>query len=173
MNIFAVNNDPIKAAQDLCDKHVVKMIVEGCQMLSTNHRICGSHVIYAPVNLYKASFANHPCTIWARSSYENCEWLARHTYELCVEYTMRYDKIHSCQSMAAWFLNHIVVPYNATKCLTPFAQAMPDKYKHENAVVAYRSYYLGEKSKFAKWKMGDSPSWFTEKNPMLDIESLV
>ena len=32
MNIFILNEDPIKAAQDQCDKHVVKMIVESAQM---------------------------------------------------------------------------------------------------------------------------------------------
>ena len=39
MNIFILNEDPIKAAQDQCDKHVVKMIVESAQMLSTVHRM--------------------------------------------------------------------------------------------------------------------------------------
>lgn len=28
MNIFILNEDPIQAAQDQCDKHLVKMIVE-------------------------------------------------------------------------------------------------------------------------------------------------
>ncbi len=71
MNIFVVDEDPVIAAKNLCDKHVVKMIVEGCQMLSTVHRMHSSHVIYAPVELYKESFRNHPCTIWARESTEN------------------------------------------------------------------------------------------------------
>ena len=35
MNIFAINENPIVAAQEQCDKHVVKMIVESAQMLST------------------------------------------------------------------------------------------------------------------------------------------
>ena len=39
MNIFILDNDPIKAAQQQCDKHVVKMIVESGQMLSTVHRM--------------------------------------------------------------------------------------------------------------------------------------
>ena len=95
MNIFVVDEDPIVSATQLCDKHVVKMIVEGCQMLSTIHRIGGSHVIYAPVNLYKASFQNHPCTIWARESSENYMWLADHTRALSFEYTHRYGKIHA------------------------------------------------------------------------------
>ena len=39
MNIFILDTDPIVAAQWQCDKHVVKMIVESAQMLSTAHRI--------------------------------------------------------------------------------------------------------------------------------------
>ena len=39
MNIFVLDNDPIKAAEYSCDKHVVKMIVESCQMLSSAHRV--------------------------------------------------------------------------------------------------------------------------------------
>ena len=39
MNIFVLDKNPIRAAQLQCDKHVVKMIVESAQMLSTAHRI--------------------------------------------------------------------------------------------------------------------------------------
>lgn len=38
-------------------------------------------------------------------------------------------------------------------------QAMPDQYKHDDAVVAYRKYYLGEKMTFAKWKKRNIPEW--------------
>jgi hypothetical protein len=39
MNIFILDLDPVISASMLCDKHVVKMIVESAQMLSTAHRI--------------------------------------------------------------------------------------------------------------------------------------
>ena len=39
MNIFVLDNDPDTAARMMCDKHVVKMIVESAQMLSTAHRV--------------------------------------------------------------------------------------------------------------------------------------
>ena len=38
MNIFVLDSDPAIAAQMLCDKHVVKMILESAQLLSTTHR---------------------------------------------------------------------------------------------------------------------------------------
>ena len=34
MNIFVLDRDPTKAAHMMCDKHVVKMIIESAQMLS-------------------------------------------------------------------------------------------------------------------------------------------
>lgn len=162
MNIFVLDDDPRIAAQMMCDKHVVKMIVEGCQMLSSNHRMSGSHVVYAPVHLYKASFQNHPCTIWARTTTDNYMWLAEHTHELSLEYTRRYKKIHLAHDMTEWFLRFkpLQVPIGD---LTPFAQAMPEEFKVPgNAVEAYRKYYLGAKSKFAKWKFTKVPDWYTE-----------
>jgi hypothetical protein len=38
MNVFFLHQDPVISAQQHCDKHVVKMIIEYAQMLSTNHR---------------------------------------------------------------------------------------------------------------------------------------
>jgi len=35
MNIFFLDKTPYKAALALCDKHVPKMLLESCQMLST------------------------------------------------------------------------------------------------------------------------------------------
>jgi histidyl-tRNA synthetase len=39
MNIFVLDEDPAKAARMLCDAHVVKMIVESAQLLSTHERL--------------------------------------------------------------------------------------------------------------------------------------
>ena len=44
--------------------------------------------------------------------------------------------------------------------LTPFAQAMPDYCRNDNAVIAYRQYYMREKKHIAKWK-SKKPAWFT------------
>ena len=39
MNIFALHQDPVQAAQWHVDDHVNKMIIESAQMLSTAHRL--------------------------------------------------------------------------------------------------------------------------------------
>jgi hypothetical protein len=159
----------------MCDKHVVKMIVESCQLLSTAHHVAdGSECIVDTgkrkyktfvcnkKNICKAAMINHPCNIWARATRANYLWLWRHAYALCKEYTRRYGKVHSMESM---LLNELYdAPKHITKDkLTPFAQAMPKHYHNSNAVVAYRSYYINEKSKIAKWKTGFEPEWFKKK----------
>ena len=45
--------------------------------------------------------------------------------------------------------------------MTDFAQAMPDEYKDEDAVTAYRTYYINDKQRFAKWEKGvPTPDWW-------------
>jgi hypothetical protein len=146
MNIFALDNSPIKSAIYLCDKHVVKMILESTQMLCSAHQYFGD---WAP---YKLAYPNHPCTIWVRSSLSNYLWLVYHAKTLCIEYGFRYGKTHSCEEIIDWCENNL--PPIEDVGLLPFVQAMPEKYKGDNAILAYRRYYLGEKMKFAKWKNG-------------------
>jgi hypothetical protein len=135
------------------------MILEGCQMLSTVHSL--DTVQDNKITLYKPCFHNHPCTIWARASKSNYYWLANHTFELTNEYSSRYyGKIHKSTDMAYWFTKNAPSNLPNTIC-TDFAQAMPEQYKNVDGVTAYRAYYLGEKAKFAKWKLGNEPMWFT------------
>lgn len=160
MNIFVLHENPKIAAQMLCDKHVVKMILETTQMLSTIQAFYGMDYPYAPTH------TNHPCTIWARQSYTNWEWLFSHGAWLCEEYTYRYGKEHKCEAIL-W--NEIWFPEQITAFeRTPFVQAMPEQYKHENAVIAYRQYYLGEKAPIAFWKTRPAPLWYTLKDPTLN-----
>ncbi len=152
MNIFVVDEDPRIAARQLCDKHVVKMILESAQMLCSAFEN-GE----AP---YRRAYYNHPCTKWARESTANYEWLLTHAYQLCDEYFDRYSKVHKSLDAIDWCDNHYADLNLPNTILTPFAQAMPDEYKNDDAVKAYRDYYNGEKSYFAKWKSQLVPEWF-------------
>ena len=154
MNIFVVDKNPIKAAKELCDKHVVKMILESAQMLCS----CFPNG-EAP---YKRAFYNHPCTIWARESQENYEWLLDHAYAMCQEYTRRYGKVHKSIDAIEWCGKNQVKLKLPRKGLTKFAQAMPEQYKNKCSVTAYRSYYNGEKAGFATWKKRETPKWFVK-----------
>ena len=39
MNVFVLDESPEESAQQQCDKHIPKMVVESGQMLSTAHRM--------------------------------------------------------------------------------------------------------------------------------------
>lgn len=154
MNIFVLDENPKIAAQYHNNKHVVKMILESAQMMST--------VIkqqFPEADVYKPTHKNHPCTKWAAESIQNFNWLYQLSIELCKEYTHRYGKIHKTQLVIEKmkpYINKINFPLNS---LTPFAQAMPDEYKNSDPITAYRNYYIFEKSKFLDYKNREKPSW--------------
>ena len=111
---------------------------------------------------YRRAYYNHPCTKWARDSKSNYEWLLAHSYELCEEYFKRYGKVHKSLDAIDWCDNHYHELNLPDVGLTTFAQAMPDEYKNDDTVEAYRAYYLGEKTGFAEWKNTDTPTWYEE-----------
>jgi hypothetical protein len=140
MNIFVLSRCPRLAARLHCDKHVVKMILETAQLLYSAHHVLGTPEL--PEGAYKKTHANHPCALWVRESRANYLWLAELGLELCKEYQYRYGehKIHKTERHLLWLkANAPVLPDGEA---TPFRQAMPDEYKHPDAVQAYRTYYL-------------------------------
>lgn len=152
MNIFILDRDPKVAATMLCDKHVVKMIVETAQMLCTTASKLGHDVPYKPTH------ARHPCTIWAGESLSNWTWLITHGIEMCYEYTLRYNRIHKTQAVIEYCRDANIGPIEDIG-LTPFRLAMPEQYRNSDPVKSYRDYYIGEKSSFAKWKTS-APFWW-------------
>lgn len=67
MNIFLINENLEKNMQEMVDKHVVKMILESAQLLSSVYYFTEEEYL-AP---YRLSHKNHPCAIWTRHSKEN------------------------------------------------------------------------------------------------------
>ena len=154
MNRFVLDTDPVVAARYHCDKHVVKMIVEEAQMLSTVHRQFGSF----DERLYRATHRHHPCTVWAGASTANYEWAYRLFVELCAEYTRRYKRVHATARLLAALVSPPAgVPVGG---LTSFPQAMPEVLRGDDPVVAYRLFYMLEKARFARWTGCEVPSWF-------------
>jgi hypothetical protein len=143
MNIFYLHVLARKAAQYHCDKHVVKMILETAQLLYSAHwELCPAGLSSVA---YRKTHCNHPCSIWARESLSNYRWLADLGYWLCKEYRYRYgDKTHKTEAHILWLRENPpcgLVDIGAT----PPRQAMPDEYKNEHPVVAYRTYYVKNK----------------------------
>ena len=169
MNIFYLDRDPKTAAQMHCDKHCIKMILESAQMLSTAHRVLDTDLYADKVGLYKLAHKNHPSTIWVRTSSENYRWLFNHYDALMQEYTYRYGKHHATERLIEPLR---VVPFFIQKMgFTDPPQCMPEECKGEDTVLAYQTYYIIEKSSFAKWKRREIPEWFNEKNSNLESKN--
>lgn len=176
MNIFYLHPDPKTCAEYHNDKHVVKMVIEYAQLLSTAHRILdGDEYIDLTANnrkikrwrlpddrehtLMKASHINHPSGVWTRTSDLNYIWLYKLWECLLDEYTYRYGKIHACARLKQALLklpNNIKIGF-----FTEPTPAMPDDVKIVNdSLASYRNYYTKNKTHLAKWKKRPVPEWY-------------
>lgn len=185
MNIFPLDPNPHHAAGMMCDKHVVKMLLETAQLLCTTHRVLtGAEHMYDPVSgvcqpLYKSTHVNHPCVKWLTEyGDEAYVWLYRHFHGLDLEYTNRYMRTHASMRLrnalsytpsGINICDNKILSQNARDehiIVNTMPQCMPDQYKVPgDTVQAYRNYYNGDKSRFAKWKYSEVPDWFNP-NPI-------
>lgn len=184
MNLFILDKDPVKAAQLQCDKHVVKMIVESAQMLSTAHRMLDGTLVKIPSKsgktnvkgwilpdarenvLYKAVHMAHPCTVWTMQSNNNYTWHWVHFAALCDEYTYRYGKVHSTDKLLREVLkqlpNKIPVGYLTNQPLA--MKANPECMHPNDPVRSYREFYQTKQDRFKMvWSKREVPEWFTVK----------
>ena len=154
MNIFVTDSCPIQSARNLPDKHIVKMPLETCQMLS----IIYSDWYYGVGKLYKSdgtpyrtahgAFRKHPCTQWAAANQYNLAWLIQHGLALCTEYNLRYDKVHTCERV----IHQAESIYRrcfdddfsqASRKVADFTRAMPEYLKFDttiDTITAYKQY---------------------------------
>ena len=190
MNIFYLDPNPKTCAQMHCDKHVVKMIIEYAQLLSTAHRVLDGvperlrrettgrqYTRYTLPDsrdavLYSATHINHPSAIWVRENKNNYMWLYDMWCELLDEYTHRYGKTHACARLqVALFNTPTTMADGEFFAPTP---AMPQELKIEakiavpgrkyDVLASYKNYYIKDKARFAKWKNRNTPEWFANAN---------
>jgi len=187
MNIFYLDNNPEVCAKMHLDKHVVKMILEYAQLMSTAHRVLDGYEeiekryvhgslparwrnvrvwthpdAYMHKGLMKASHVSHPSNVWLRQSKANYLWLCQMWLWLMKEYTHRYGKHHACENRVEYLMD---APKNIPNM--PFTEptpAMPDAYKVPgDSIKSYQNYYIHDKVRFAKWTRREVPQWFAEE----------
>ena len=185
MNIFYLDNDPVKCAEMHVDKHCVKMILEYAQLLSTAHRVLDG-VLTTGLSksgrqqkryvlsdereqvLYSATHVNHPSAIWCRQSDSNYIWLSKLLQACCKEYTYRYGKIHKVESSGLLKELFFNTPKNIpNKSFTGPTPAMPDECKVPgDPLKSYHNYYVMNKQHLWSWKgkinSRNRPKWFNE-----------
>ena len=185
MNIFVLDEDPVKAAQAMDCVRVPKMVTESAQMMASALRRHGATDEQMPLTKsgtpYKGGYAHHPCTVWAGDTFGNFSWLSDHANALLVEYTWRFNKEHACANPISQ-LWHVGIDHvdDDDFNVTPFALAMPDEYRPthgtvtlptddgkyivthaigQEAIDAYRRYY--HTKTFARWEKGTpAPNWW-------------
>ena len=166
MNIFFLNRDPLLAASHHCDKHVLKMIVESAQLLSTAHRVLDGYAAAQRIPLLlKSTHANHPCAVWVRQAFNHYTYVLLLLDGLIREYHSRY---RPQVSHKYWGENGLARALQAhpegipQQAWVDPPQCMPDAYKRPDTVEAYRAYYMGEKARFATWRSpARPPAWWS------------
>ena len=165
MNIYVPDPSAVNSAQVIPDKHIDKMPLETCQMLSIVASSKWGHgfgtlpkLDGTPYKTEKGAFRNHPCTVWAQDNYT---WLILHGLALCYEYTHRYGKKHSCQSTIA-HCTQIFPPQDHDP--KSFAFAGPDEFKYDTSIDTFTAYkrYISSKPWVASNYLRDpsrKPNW--------------
>lgn len=176
MNIFILSWLLDHCAQYHCDKHVIKLILEATQLLSTCQHVINPLEAEKWFNeglIYRQTHVNHPCSLWVRECKENYIWLCQLGFELCKEYAYRYDKQisdHKCYSKLIFLAEHVPSLPSYGNITTP-RLAMPDKYKHTDPVFSYRMYYLNEKARMLVWRKRSPPPWVPDNLCLIHYQS--
>lgn len=181
MNIFYLHEDPKQCAEWMVDKHVVKMILESAQLLSTAHRVLDGLEVKVTVKhpetgkirnkkvwvlddsrndiIYSATHVNHPSGVWARQSVENYNWLVDHLFALGDEYTYRYGKRHATIEKLGYTIQS--PPHNLKEWdMTRMPSCMDEQYIiSQDPITNYRNYYKYGKAKMHSWKNRQPPDW--------------
>lgn len=176
MNIFPLHADPILAANDNCDQHLLKIPLEISQLVSNCFTI--KHLEEAPKtqnNQYrKHCHYNHPKAKWIRESRQNFDWAITHYYALLAEKNRRRDenKSHYTESFVEWAVSNIdSFDFKNNKftehpqCFSEFDYCRIDG----DPIRAYRLYYVIGKP-FVTWMNREVPKWYVE---MKNIANLV
>ena len=158
MNIFRLDDDPKICALYHCDRHLVKMILEHSQLMSTAHHVFGTKLSKSG-KLYKQTHANHPSAVWVRESRANYKWLHELTSIMCAEYSYRYFKVHKIESSGLIKLLSSVPLAIPDKDQTPLRLAMPDECKTKSPVESYRNYYASHKERMLSWRGRSMPNF--------------
>lgn len=161
MNIFAINNDPVKSGHELCDQHIVKMPIENCQMWSA------AKDTFNPKGEtymnYPKSVAKHGCTLWLHEDKNNWRWMFEYHEAMLEEYTARFGKVRkeSLTQAVAYFKRWLRTAKIPDVKRTVFYNGTPykDKESMQHPVSTYRRYYRQDKIDMARWRHSDKPIW--------------
>ena len=177
MNIFYVNSDPEVAARSMVDRHVVKMILETAQLLSTAHRVIDGEEYVGQSQsgrkakrwrlsgnvdaiMYAATHINHPSAVWVRENSANYNWLYDHLLALGREYTHRYGRTHLTIDKLGDILKDAPENIEQSNVMTKMPSCMDKQYIVDvDPIINYRNYYNYGKTDLLRWSNRPPPQW--------------
>lgn len=166
MNIFFLSFNTRKCAKMHGDRHVIKMILETCQLLCTCYRFFYKDIDFNQLDWYKEmkkevgfdflklTHVNHPSNIWVRQRQANFKWLASLGCNLCLEKRHRYpdNASHMYEPLLIWMLKNPPKEdlFDEINCniISPPLLAITEKYLitddecgYKKCIRSYRRYY--------------------------------
>lgn len=172
MNIFYLDKCACVAASYMHDTHVRKMTVESCQMLANAYPLSRLADADCPRTqkgtARKHSYPHHPSSKWIINNYWHWKWLLQHATSLAELHKQISGNEHFCKMFIDWCWDNLSIPrttLDTTMSDVPPPQAMPEKYRDSDTVVAYRRYYVNDKrfsnsGKFMfTWTNRSVPDW--------------
>ena len=177
MNIFYLDIDPKLCAQYHCDKHVVAMIREYCQILSTTQRLMfgrpilneKNKVVKYELKVFDKLFLKHthihsPPVKWTMYSLSNYLWLWNLLDNLSRVYTYVYGKKHMYDRIG---LIHSLAILSQEPNLeyrnnffTDPPKVVPESCVLNKSIDSYRLLYMTEKRYMVKYRNRPYPEWF-------------
>jgi hypothetical protein len=177
VNIFVTNEDPVIAAQELCDKHVrSKMQIESAIMLQncfTNEQLQDSKCPRTKTGKARKAgkgYAKHQCTLWTMESRANFMWLVEHALEMFDERDYRWpdSNPHFTKEFIEWCKQNKDKTIHTNNKSTPFTVAIAKdtecrkikNFDKLSVIEQYRQYIIKDKP-FASWTKRARPFWYT------------
>ena len=176
MNRFILADDPHDIPELMCDQHVIKMITEEGQMLSSAIRqhmpeFASQHDAMLFNTSPTSGYSRHPCTQWAAKTRSNFEWALDLFYHMAHEFTCRFASEHGSQTRLGGVLLLAVTSDEYENFpdgkLTSHPQCFGDLQQACETsewwpVQAYRTYYRHKQSTFKqpmRWTSQHKPSF--------------
>jgi len=166
MNIFVTSFNQLQAVKHLDDLRLNKMILETALMLSTSYRI----LFGDNEQVYKTSFLNHPCTIWARKNIYTYSWLVDYFDAAAKEKYYRDSTIKKNVNMHLSYIKLYKIfntKYNQDykeKISNDFFDFNCTDFKEEKNIIKAYQQYMNKKwnndLRSPKWTGNNIPSFF-------------
>lgn len=171
MNIFVSDSDAWVSARALDDKRVGKLLMESNQMMSLAIKTTLPEEEWCfdvGDGCLTRGWAhlNHPCSIWARSSEQNFDWLFEHATALRAEFHYRFGNYHGSGERTLFIGNEFGPKRMSLPALglLPFQNSARNDglgidYTHLPVPISYREYLKH------RWATDTKPVTWTRRGP--------